>query len=563
MNPILPLLLTLLLPPFSTLAQTPDSIYQSFLQCLPLNSPESVDELSAVVYSSTLNSTLYTTLLQDYIKNQRFNSSSTPKPLVIITPATESQVQATVICAKKIGVQIKIRSGGHDYEGISYISSEPNFIILDMFNFRNIDVSIENETAVVGAGAQLGELYYRIYERSKVHGFPAGVCPTVGVGGHLSGGGYGTMLRKYGLSVDHVIDFRIVDSNGRVLDRKSGGEDLYWAIRGGGGGSFGVILSYTVTLVPVPAVNTVFRIMKTQAENAAALVSKWQEVMPNIDDDLFIRILLQPVTVNKKKTGRATFIAHYLGDKNKLVELMDKNFPELGLKRENCIEVSWIQSILYWANFDVNTTKPEILLDRHSDSVNFGKRKSDYVQTPISTSGMTSIFNKLVELGKLGFVFNLYGGRMYEIAADATPFPHRAGNLFKIQYSVNWNDADPVLEANYLNQSRVMYEFMTPFVSKNPRGAFLNYRDLDIGVMSKNSYSEGEVYGEKYFMGNFERLVKIKTAVDPDNFFRNEQSIPTSPGKSSAPSGSYGGDARKTTNIQLLLPWLYLYKIFL
>ncbi|KAJ0492484.1 putative tetrahydroberberine oxidase [Helianthus annuus] len=249
MNPILPLLLTLLLSPFSTLAQTPDSIYQSFLQCLPLNSPESVDELSAVVYSSTVNSTLYTTLLQDYIKNQRFNSSSTPKPLVIITPATESQVQATVICAKKIGVQIKIRSGGHDYEGISYVSSEPNFIILDMFNFRNIDVSIENETAVVGAGAQLGELYYRIYEKSKVHGFPAGVCPTVGVGGHLSGGGYGTMLRKYGLSVDHVIDFRIVDSNGRVLDRKSGGEDLYWAIRGGGGGSFGVILSYTVTLI--------------------------------------------------------------------------------------------------------------------------------------------------------------------------------------------------------------------------------------------------------------------------------------------------------------------------
>ncbi|KAL9995517.1 putative cannabidiolic acid synthase [Helianthus debilis subsp. tardiflorus] len=167
------------------------------------------------------------------------------------------------------------------------------------------------------------------------------------------------------------------------------------------------------------------------------------------------------------------------------------------------------------------------------------KRKSDYVQTVIPESGITSIFNKLVELGRVGFVFNPYGGKMYEIAADATPFPHRAGNLYKIQYSVNWNDPDPELEANYLNQSRVMYEFMTPFVSKNPRGAFLNYRDLDIGVMSgdgKNSYSEGEVYGEKYFMGNFERLVKIKTAVDPDNFFRNEQSIPTLAGKTSGKS---------------------------
>ncbi|KAD2393544.1 hypothetical protein R6Q59_012169 [Mikania micrantha] len=536
MNPLIipSLLLNLLFLSVSYAAIDPVSIYQSFLKCLPLNSPESAADLSAIVYSSTANSSGYTTVLQDYIKNQRFNTSSTPKPAVIITPTTESQVQAAVICAKSAGVQIKIRSGGHDYEGISYVSSEPDFIILDMFNFRSIDVNIADETAVVGAGAQLGELYYRIYEKSKVHGFPAGVCPTVGVGGHLSGGGYGTMLRKHGLSVDHVTDFRIVDVNGRILDRKSGGEDLFWAVRGGGGGSFGVILSYTVKLVPVPEVNTVFRIMKTQSQNASALVHKWQMVMPNIDDDLFIRILLQPVTVNRQKTGRATFIAHFLGDSDRLVDLMTKNFPELGLKKEDCIEVSWIQSVLYWANFDLNSTAPEILLNRHSDSVNFGKRKSDYVQTPISESGMTSIFNKLVELGKLGFVFNLYGGRMYEIPADATPFPHRTGNLFKIQYSVNWNDPDPELEANYLNQSRVMYEFMTPFVSKNPRGAYLNYRDLDIGVMSGNgekSYSEGQVYGEKYFMGNFERLVKIKTAVDPDNFFRNEQSIPTLAGK--------------------------------
>ncbi|KVI05412.1 Berberine/berberine-like protein [Cynara cardunculus var. scolymus] len=536
---MLSLLLSLLLFSFSNAAMDPDSVYQSFLQCLPSQSPESDHNLSSILYSSTANSSSYTAVLQAYIKNNRFNTTATPKPSIIITPTTESQVQAAVLCAKKIGVQIKIRSGGHDYEGISYVSSEPDFIILDMFNFRSIDVNIADESAVVGAGAQLGELFYRISEKSKVHGFPAGVCPTVGVGGHLSGGGYGTMLRKYGLSVDHVTDARIVDVNGRILDRKSMGEDLFWAIRGGGGGSFGVILSYTVKLVPVPEVNTVFRILKTVAENATELVYKWQTVVPNIDDDLFVRVLLQPVTVNRRRTGRATFIAHFLGDSDRLVALMNKNFPELGLRKEDCIEVSWIESVLYWANFDLNTTAPEILLDRHSDNVNYGKRKSDYVQTPISESGLKSIFDKLVELGKVGFVFNPYGGKMYEIPADATPFPHRAGNLFKIQYSVNWNDPDPELEANYLNQSRVMYEFMTPFVSKNPRGAFLNYRDLDIGVTSgdgKNSYSEGVVYGEKYFMGNFERLVKIKTEVDPDNFFRNEQSIPTLAGKSSGKS---------------------------
>ncbi|CAF2070144.1 unnamed protein product [Brassica napus] len=74
---------------------------------------------------------------------------------------------------------------------------------------------------------------------------------------------------------------------------------------------------------------------------------------------------------------------------------------------------------------------------------------------------------------------------------------------------------------------------MTGFVSKNPRGAYLNYRDVDIGVNDhgEDSYKEGEVYGRMYFGKNFDRLVKIKTAVDPGNFFRNEQSIPTLPSK--------------------------------
>ena len=72
---------------------------------------------------------------------------------------------------------------------------------------------------------------------------------------------------------------------------------------------------------------------------------------------------------------------------------------------------------------------------------------------------------------------------------------------------------------------------MTPLVSKSPRGSYLNYRDIDIGIShnGKDSYQEGKVYGVKYFMNNFDRLVKVKTAVDPQNFFRYEQSIPPLP----------------------------------
>ncbi|KAG8385187.1 hypothetical protein BUALT_Bualt03G0015800 [Buddleja alternifolia] len=505
---------------------TVDSVHDSFFQCF-VESKIPTDQISSILYSP--NNTSFTNILQSYIRNRRFNVSTTPKPTIILTPTAESHVSAAALCAKKLGVQIKIRSGGHDYEGISYVSETP-FIILDMFNFRSININMEDETAWVQSGAYLGELYYRIWEKSNVHGFPAGVCPTVGVGGHISGAGYGNMLRKYGLTVDHVIDAQIVDANGRVLDRASMGEDLFWAIRGGGGGSFGVILAYKIKLVAVPPVVTVFRLEKYANQNATDAVFQYQNVVDTLDNDLFIRVLLQPITRNRTRSVRATFIGLFLGDSSRLLPITNARFPLLGLKKADCQEMSWIKSVLFWGNFD-NTTSPTVLLSRTPDSVNFLKRKSDYVKTPISKSGLESLFREMVEIGKVGLVFNSYGGRMSEIPESETPFPHRAGNIFKIQYSVNWNEEGEAADKDYINQIRKLYSFMEPFVSKNPREAYLNYRDLDIGTTDngKNSYPQGQIYGVKYFKSNFDRLVKVKTAVDPGNLFRNEQSIPTLP----------------------------------
>ncbi|PHU13182.1 Reticuline oxidase-like protein [Capsicum chinense] len=511
-----------------------NSIYNSFVNCLTTKSIPQKD-ISQIVYST--NNPLFNPILQTYIRNRRFFNFTTSKPVLIVTPSKEFQVSSIVLCTKESDLQLKIRSGGHDYEGISYISNVP-FIMLDMFNLREVYMDVYAETAWVQAGATLGELYYNIWTKSNLLGFPAGVCHTVGVGGHVSGGGYGNMLRKFGLSVDNVLDARLVDVNGRILDRKSMGEDLFWAIKGGGGASFGVILAFKIRLVRVPETVTYFRVERfLDNQNVIDVVVQWQNVASKIDNDLFIRLLIQPITTKHEnktkgarntKTIRATFIALFLGDSSRLMSLVNNELPALGLIKQDCFEMSWIDSVLRWASF-VNTTKPISLLNRTGDPSHFLKRKSDYVHEPISRDGLDSIFKKVISLEKVAIVFNPYGGRMAEIREDETPFPHRESVLFKIQYAVNWDEEGVVIEKEHLSHIRDMYNFMTPYVSSNPREAYLNYRDLDIGTNDhgKNSLEEGRIYGTKYFKNNFDRLVKVKSAVDPTNFFRNEQSIPT------------------------------------
>nr|GMD99630.1 reticuline oxidase-like protein [Ipomoea batatas] len=509
-------------------------MYDSFLQCLSTVSTNPIpkDQVSSILYAPANAS--FSSVLQAYARNRRFNTGSSPKPVIIVTPLHESHVPPVVTCAKKLGVEIRIRSGGHDYEGISYVS-DVNFIILDMFNLRSVDVDVAGETAWVQAGATLGELYYRIWEKSSVHGFPGGVCPTVGVGGHVSGGGYGNMIRRFGLTVDHVVDARIVDVKGRILDRKSMGEDLFWAINGGGGASFGVILAFKIKLLRVPKTVTYFRAEKYfgLTPNFNDVVSQYFNTASKIDNNLFIRLLLQivppPPPNNNSKTVRSSYVGLFLGDSENLISTLNHDFPTLGLKKQDCFEMSWIESLLRWGNFG-NGAKPEALLNRTpAGDVSFLKRKSDYLQTPIPKQILDSLWNKMLELGNTGLAVNPYGGKMAEIPSTQTPFPHRAGILFKIQYAVSWTQEGEAADRDHISQIRALHSFLTPFVSSNPRQAYLNYRDLDIGTTDHglHSYEEGKVYGHKYFMGNYERLVKVKSMVDPENFFRNEQSIPS------------------------------------
>ncbi|CAN0884667.1 Berberine bridge enzyme-like 18 [Linum grandiflorum] len=425
------------------------SVHENFIHCLSTSSAANVSKITFYTPSDPS----YSAVLQFSIQNLRFiNTSSASKPLVIVTPLTTSHVQSALLCSKKHNLHLRIRGGGHDYEGVT--------------------VDVASRTAWVQGGATIGELYYQIGTRgNNTLAFPAGVCPTVGVGGHFSG------------AADHIVDAQLVDVEGRVLNRASMGEDHFWAIRGGGGNTFGIVTAWTVNLVPVPQTVTVFTVTHTTDKNATSkILEKWQQVADTLPDDLFIRVILDKSS--SANVGRARFNSLYLGTLDVLLPLEPiRNF----------------------------------------------KAKSDYVVKPIPEHAVEGVWRLIMRPGieDPEIILSPYGGRMSEISDSSIPFPHRAGNKFKIQHLIYWVKEGEEAKNRHIGWIRELYGYLAPHVSKNPRAAYVNYRDLDVGMNNREEgdKDEQEDWGVKYFKGNYKRLVHVKTVVDPTNFFRNEQSI--------------------------------------
>jgi hypothetical protein len=497
-------------------AQAAASSSDGFLRCLSASIP------SQLVF--TQSSPSFTTLLKSSIRNPKFFTPSIVRPLYIVTPTNASHAQAAVLCGRQNGMRLRVRSGGHDYEGLSYRSERPEaFAVLDLSNLRAVRVDLQTSTAWVDSGATLGELYYAVGKASNVLGFPAGLCPTVGVGGHFSGGGFGMLLRKYGLAIDNVVDAVLVDARGRLLSKNTMGSDVFWAIRGGGGESFGVVLSWQVRLVPVPATVAVFNVPVPASLGAVDVVTRWQQVAPALPDDLFIRVLVQQQTAN--------FQSLFLGTCDALLPVMGSRFPELGLNRSSCKEMTWIQSVPYIYLGSGSTV--EDLLNRTTSASVFSsgyKATSDYVRQAIPRDVWANIFSRLAQPNAGLMILDPYGAQISTVPESATPFPHRAGVLYNIQYMNFWPMAGGGDGAVQTKWVRDLYAFMAPYVSSNPREAYFNYRDLDLGenvvVGNVSSYQAGMVWGHKYFKDNYQRLAVAKSQIDPDDYFRNEQSIP-------------------------------------
>ena len=165
-------------------------------------------------------------------------------PLAVVQPLDAKDVSQIVLWARKTGVHIVAKSGGHSYGGYSTTSG----VVVDLSKLASVRVVAKQ--AVVGPAARLGNIYNTL----GAHGLaiPAGTCPSVGIGGHALGGGFGLASRAWGLASDNLVSIQIVTADGKILVADAThNSDLFWACRGGGGGNFGIVTRFTFRTHPV------------------------------------------------------------------------------------------------------------------------------------------------------------------------------------------------------------------------------------------------------------------------------------------------------------------------
>ena len=204
-------------------------------------------------------------------------------PAAIVLCQSPDDIARTIAYARQRGLPVVARSGGHCFAG----RSSTDGIVLDISPMDTVSVS--QATVTVGAGTRLGALGDALHRHDVA--LPTGCGGTVGIAGLTLGGGLGILGRQYGLTCDQLVAARVVLADGQVLDCDEAHQpDLFWALRGAGGGHFGVVTSLAFRTVPAPEV-TIFR-LTWPLDPAASLVTAWTEGAPEASDELSVNLQL-------------------------------------------------------------------------------------------------------------------------------------------------------------------------------------------------------------------------------------------------------------------------------
>lgn len=425
-----------------------------------------------------------------------YNGMIDKKPAIIAKCFDVTDVVAAVNFGRENNMLISVRGGGHNAGGLGICDDG---LVIDLSQIRYTHIDPKTKTIRVGGGCQWGDVDHAGYAFGL--SVPAGIISTTGVGGLALGGGVGYLTRKYGLTIDNILEVDMVLADGSCVTASAKeNEDLFWAIRGGGG-NFGIITSFLFQGHPVHtnyAGPTLWHIDKTEE------ILKWyRDFIVNAEDDLygFFAVLTVPGPPfpeelhGKKMCG---VIWNYLGPH----ENAEKVFkPILNLKPDfehvgpiphpalnSMFDVFYPTGLQWYWRADFIKEIPDEAVAEHAK---FGEA--------LPTAGST---------------MHLYpiNGAAHKVGKNDTPWAYRDANWAQVMVGV---DEDPANNDKITKWTKDYYEAIHPY---SAGGAYINF------MMEEGEDRVKASYGE-----NYDRLVKIKSKYDPKNLFRVNQNIkPTS-----------------------------------
>lgn len=415
-------------------------------------------------------------------------------PAVISRCANVADVIHAVTFAQDENLSVAIRSGGHNAAGLG---SYDDGLVIDLSTLKGIRVDPKTQTARVEPGCIWGEVDH------ATHAFglatPSGVISTTGVGGLTLGGGHGYLSRKYGLTIDNLLEVDMVLADGAFVTANANqNEDLFWAVRGGGG-IFGIVTSLLFRLHPVDTI--VGGPTFWPLENSGKILRWYREFIREAPEDLygfFAYLTVPPVPLFPEElhgekvcgaiwcyTGPAEKAHNVFKPVREISEPLIDNIQELPYPMLQSVHDDLYPPGLYWykkANFVKEITDEAITIHE------------EY------SSKMPSIHSTM----------HLYpiNGASHRVGSNDTAFSHRDANWSQVIIGV---DPDPSNNDKITDWARSYSQALQPHANS---GGYVNFM-----------MDEGKDRIKATYRGNYERLVKIKKKYDPDNFFRVNQNI--------------------------------------
>jgi hypothetical protein len=448
-------------------------------------------------FGQSLRGRLITSSDADYDEARAlYNGMIDKRPLMIARCADVADVIAAVHFGRDNGLLVALRGGGHNGPGLG---SCDGGLVIDLSTMKAIHVDPKNRTVRVGPGCTSGDVDHATH----VFGLavPFGIVSTTGVAGLTLGGGTGYLTRKYGLTIDNLIEADVVLADGSfVTTNKEQNPDLFWALRGGGG-NFGVVTSFLFEAHPVRMVyaGPIF----WEAKHARTIMQRYRDFLPNAVEELGPFVGLKTVPSMDPFPREAwghracALISSYNGSAEKgqkaLAPLLDALPPPI---------FNWMSEMPFPAM--------QGLFDGFFPKGLQWYWKGDFVKSLPDDAIDTHIEQAAKAPSELSLM-HLYpiDGAVHRVGKDETAWGERDATWSMVIAGI---DPNPQQAGPLTRWGKGYWEAVHPF---NQDGAYVNFMMDD----------EGDARVRASYGDNYDRLAQVKGKYDPGNVFRVNQNI--------------------------------------